>query len=92
MGTLRTYWLKASKEEREEYTERVGSSVNQFTNKYTCRNSLRRQTPSTERMLAMIDESGGEVTAEGLAYDFIIEPLLTLMAHEEKEEAPQAGL
>lgn len=78
MGTLRSYWRRLSKEGREIYAGKVGSTVRHIENKNVCKDPLRRQMPKTERLEEFRRESNGEVTEEGLAVDFVIEPLLAL--------------
>ena len=80
MKTLRLYWRRLSKEERQLYANKIGISVIHIENKYVCKDPARRQMPSTERKALFVKESNGEVTVEGLAFDFVIEPVLALIS------------
>lgn len=75
MGRLRNYWRNLTNEQRERYANKFGSSVANTEQRYVCRSAGRRQRPSIKRMALMIKESGGAVTAEGLAFEFVVEPL-----------------
>lgn len=75
MAGLRAYWRSLNNEDRKQYAKSFGSSIRNTEQRYVCRAARRRQRPSIERMVRMMEGSNGAVTAEGLAYDFVIEPL-----------------
>ncbi len=90
MATLREYWRRLSSSGRIEYARRVGTTVRHVENKNICKDPLRRQTPKLERQQRFIRESNGEVTAEGIAFDFVIEPL-TALQQKDKTLAENEG-